>query len=110
MKKKVCFLFSILIVICLAIVGCSNSESPEESSKNNEPKKEEKKDKEVVIGEKIISDKMEITINNIEFSYDVLPKVKESLYTLCSTLATKYIFYYIIHKISPWYYNIFIFV
>ncbi|HEK5085032.1 TPA: hypothetical protein SOM03_003767, partial [Clostridioides difficile] len=81
MKKKVCFLFSILIVICLAIVGCSNSESPEESSKNNEPKKEEKKDKEVVIGEKIISDKMEITINNIEFSYDVLPKVKESLYT-----------------------------
>lgn len=37
------FLFSILIVICLAIVGCSNSESPEESSKNNEPKKEEKR-------------------------------------------------------------------
>ncbi|HAT6800105.1 hypothetical protein LVT94_19025 [Clostridioides difficile] len=81
MKKKACFLVSIFIVICLAIVGCSNSESLESSNKDNKPKKEEKKDKEVVVGEKIVSDKMEITINKVEFSYDVLPKVKESFYT-----------------------------
>ncbi|MCW0761883.1 hypothetical protein OKR31_14245 [Clostridioides difficile] len=43
MKKKACFLVSIFIVICLAIVGCSNSESLESSNKDNKPKKRRKK-------------------------------------------------------------------
>jgi len=58
-------------------------EDVEVSSDLDDDSKDEKSDKleEIQIGSMITTDRMEITINKIEFSYDVLPDDTSSFYT-----------------------------
>ena len=56
-------------------------ENVSEAEPAEEIKEEEVKEKEIVIGDVITLDFAEITIKNIEFSYDVLPDDTSSFYT-----------------------------
>ncbi|WP_027399173.1 hypothetical protein [Anaerovorax odorimutans] len=76
MKRKI-FICLIVAAMLFSITGCdSNSGS---SDGNSGVKKDEVK--KLAIGDVISNEKCEITINNIQFSYDVLPDDTSSFYT-----------------------------
>lgn len=101
MKKRIIF----ILMFTMLAVGCSDTkdlqarivelenENAELKSKledtndlevvekKEEGKEKESKIKDINIGDVITTDRKEITINNIELSYDVLPKDTSSFYT-----------------------------
>jgi len=91
--KKV-FLCILIVLTLFTGVACNNNEpttnqgksgvqDSEETNKVEEEKLKEKEDdvKTFKIGDTIVTDTSEITINNIEFSYDVLPDNVSGMYT-----------------------------
>ena len=88
MKRRVTVVL-LAFVLALSFVGCAQPEEqisddvkPTDEIKAEEPEKpKEPEAKEIVLGETITLDFAEITIKNIEFSYDILPDDTSSFYT-----------------------------
>lgn len=85
MKKVI---ISIMLALNIMAVGCSSQggEQPtNEGGTNNDVETVKEAPKEEIenikIGDVITTDRMEITIKNIEFSYDILPDDTSSFYT-----------------------------
>lgn len=81
MKKFLLVLVG-LIVFAVIVSNISNSEPSSVVAENNVAQTQEpEKIKEVKDGSKIITDSVEITINSVELTYDVLPDNRSGFYT-----------------------------
>ncbi len=85
--KVVCIVLICIVLICLTVcVIIGTLSNLKQRKKENEARKStthvsQPKDETIKIGDKLISDDIEITIKNIEFSYDVLPDDTSGFYT-----------------------------
>lgn len=86
--KKVLSLFW-LLCLSVALVGCvNNSTATVQKSTNDEqpvsveqPEEQKEDSQQIKAGEKIVTDAMEVTINSVKLTYDVLPDDTSGFYT-----------------------------
>ena len=81
MKRLIAVILSMLLLLSLAACNSGGGGTVEPSDKNGNVNQQENKIQSVNAGDKIITDSMEIKINSVELTYDVLPDDTSGFYT-----------------------------
>lgn len=84
MKKNHVFALIIALLLCISLCACGGSDSPSSDPNESEAietsSKEEPKVVLMELGDQIITDNYEFTLENVSFSYDVQPSDTSSVY------------------------------
>lgn len=81
MKKICCIVLSLVLTLALCSCGSKNLSIENNENSSQIEKQEEKVETVVNTGEKIVTDNMEILINSVEITFDVLPDDTSGFYT-----------------------------
>ncbi len=78
--KKVLALV-VFAVICLNLVACTGTVNSENGAYVNQQGGQQVSAKQIKVGDKIVTDSMEVVINRVELTYDVLPDNASGVYS-----------------------------
>lgn len=84
MKKNGILLATAILILAMAVTGCSGSGGSEGSGGSGGQQQEAPKEPETptfAVGDVLSNENKEITINNVEFSHDVLPDDTSGFYS-----------------------------
>ena len=81
MKKIIAVILSMVMLLSLVACNSGGNGTVEPSGNNGNVNQQENKTQTVKAGDKIVTDSMEIKINSVELTYDVLPDNTSGFYT-----------------------------